>query len=180
MYNQLSTCGSHIFYCKQSRLLLGQPFISFIALAGSLPHLTQISNEIKAIQKMKKSNCSTVSKALNIDIKYVVLVMTFWTWNNMPLVWCIYHIQDYGGKQEGMQHGTPLINSWGCNSSPKPPYKSIGQNISWTGFLLCFTNYGENTIQMHLAHCANHFSYKPDYIFLSKLIHMKHLVFAWQ
>jgi hypothetical protein len=67
------------FDCKSSRLLLGQSFISFVALAGSLPHLTQISNEIKAIQKMKKSNCSTVSKALNIDIKYVVLVMTFWT-----------------------------------------------------------------------------------------------------
>jgi hypothetical protein len=40
-------------------LVLGQSFISFVALAGSLPHLTEISNEIKAIQKMRKFYCGS-------------------------------------------------------------------------------------------------------------------------
>jgi hypothetical protein len=125
----------------------------------------------------------------------LVLVMTLWTWNNMPLVWCNYCIQDYAGKHEGMWYEIPLINCWGWNSSPKPPYNSIGQNTSWTGFLLCFTNYGENTYKYILitvqimstlllqpppAFFVFHFSYKPERIFLSKSTHMKHLVFAWQ
>jgi hypothetical protein len=176
----------HIFDCKWSRLLLGQSCISFVALAGSLPHLTQISNEIKAIQKMRKLYCSTVSKVLNLDIKYLVVVMIFLTWINMPLHWWIYQILDYGGKHEGMQHQIPLKNSLRQNSSPKAPLQKHRSNTSWTGFLLCFTHYCENRTQIHLDHCTSHFnfvmvtttwiyvfhfSYKPDCIFLSKLTH---------
>jgi len=109
------------FDCKSSRLLLGQSFISFVALAGSLPHLTEISNEIKATQKMRKLYGSTVSKVLNLDIKYLVVVMIFLSWINMPLHWWIYQILDYGGKHEGMQHQIPLKNSLRQNSSPKAP-----------------------------------------------------------
>jgi hypothetical protein len=37
-------------------LHIGQSFISLVALAGSFPHLIQISNEIKAIQKVDKDS----------------------------------------------------------------------------------------------------------------------------
>jgi hypothetical protein len=72
---------------------------------------------------MRKLYGSTVSKVLNLDIKYLVVVMIFLSWINMPLHWWIYQILDYGGKHEGMQHQIPLKNSLRQNSSPKAPLR---------------------------------------------------------